>query len=518
MVDAKEEFAALLEHGKKSRRHCECPTEGLFARELRLSSMFSYREEGIVSHDLATRAKLKKKFEKPDKVYGLRQVGTLLKLLRAKVGDDESCTLEERLNPTLFPHDLKPQVFPFLLLEAKSQDHASFERIDNQTGLMIHKCLAIQQRLRDATSSVSQWIAGPLCWYISSIGASWRIAAGYAVESSRIDFEVANLWVGRIDESNGALQLLLIADYICDWARNVHREAMIRSLHKLATASSLNDVASLQSFDRLTVDSYHDKRDTHHSQPLGALGEDASQLKMLRKLEKMNSWESIESEVPLEDPFRRFDSHFGAVRNAERIHTRFMGLYITRTNLPLLCNCTDSDRESKAIMNDISKHLETEEPLIMDQSSLVDLEKAWTGHNRTIHEDEYTFHEDSEEEFHVLLTFSSRKRSFRYYYVTQKIGLADGQTITWNTTHDIEKRGAAQEGAGIIAYMGEKLLYDQDTSSEELSDAEDEDYEPTRGQDSDGDSSEYSVLYGTTEFSEDERGEDEGWEDEEDED
>ncbi|KAK8009764.1 ABC transporter [Apiospora arundinis] len=256
-----------------------------------LSSMFTYREEEIVKHDLAAAAKLKKKSEKPDRVYGLRQTGTLLKLLRTKVGDDEFGTLEERLEPTLFPNDLKPQVFPFLLLEAKTGSSASFQEIDDQSGVMLHKCLTIQQRLRDAISPASKWIAGPLCWYISSCGATWRIAAGYAVDSSRIDFEVANLWVGYIGKDDGALQLLLIADYICDWARSVHREAMIRSLNKLATCPSpeLNDLASLRSFDRLTVNSYHGKRDLDI---LETFAENASESNLLKKLEKISSWES----------------------------------------------------------------------------------------------------------------------------------------------------------------------------------------------------------------------------------
>lgn len=46
---------------------------------------------------------------------------------------------------------------------------------------------------------------------------------------------IVDLWTGDIRSKNGALQLLLIVDYIFDWARDVYRPAILGELHTLAT-------------------------------------------------------------------------------------------------------------------------------------------------------------------------------------------------------------------------------------------------------------------------------------------
>lgn len=68
--------------------------------------------------------------------------------------------------------------------------------------------------------------------------------------------EILRLWEADITNKDGAIQLLLIVDYICDWARSVHREAIIRELLKL-TPPPPDNVSDLLSVERLTVDTYH---------------------------------------------------------------------------------------------------------------------------------------------------------------------------------------------------------------------------------------------------------------------
>lgn len=46
---------------------------------------------------------------------------------------------------------------------------------------------------------------------------------------------VVDLWTGNIRSKNGALQLLLIIDYIFDWARDIYRHSIMRDLHNLST-------------------------------------------------------------------------------------------------------------------------------------------------------------------------------------------------------------------------------------------------------------------------------------------
>ena len=54
---------------------------------------------------------------------------------------------------------------------------------------------------------------------------------------------VVNIWSGSITTRNGALQLLLLVDYVFDWARDIYREDIIKELRTLATGN--NDAATV---------------------------------------------------------------------------------------------------------------------------------------------------------------------------------------------------------------------------------------------------------------------------------
>lgn len=55
---------------------------------------------------------------------------------------------------------------------------------------------------------------------------------------------MVRLWSGDIDSARGALQLLLLVDYICDWGRDKFRESTIRSLAALSRSNRQGTVAS----------------------------------------------------------------------------------------------------------------------------------------------------------------------------------------------------------------------------------------------------------------------------------
>ncbi|KAF7541350.1 hypothetical protein G7Z17_g11978 [Cylindrodendrum hubeiense] len=57
-----------------------------------------------------------------------------------------------------------------------------------------------------------------------------------------IDYRVVEMWRGSILTSTGALQLLLLVDYVFDWARDVYREDIIKELRVLASGE--NEAAS----------------------------------------------------------------------------------------------------------------------------------------------------------------------------------------------------------------------------------------------------------------------------------
>ena len=139
--------------------------------------------------DETARSQLKRSYEQPDKVYALRQTGTLSRLLGQKDPREghEDQTLEDTLSPSLFPKETGPIVFPFLLGESKSASSAgSIQCINRQIALMVEKMLRIQDGLRTAAGSASNWIAGPLVWCFLHRGSSWRLSAGYMPEGKKV--------------------------------------------------------------------------------------------------------------------------------------------------------------------------------------------------------------------------------------------------------------------------------------------------------------------------------------------
>lgn len=65
-----------------------------------------------------------------------------------------------------------------------------------------------------------------------------------------------NLWVGCISSKEGALRLLLIIDYIFDWARDIYRESIITELRNLGAPNPTslgNDSEIFSMVDRVVV-------------------------------------------------------------------------------------------------------------------------------------------------------------------------------------------------------------------------------------------------------------------------
>lgn len=124
-----------------------------------------------------------KREERPDRVYGLRLTNRLERLLllaedkRTSAPDISS---DGTLKNTPFRYDGEPIVFPFLILEAKSEKGPdSFTDIQVQTAFAIRELLSIQHNLGQAAEENEEWDGGPLVWVLSYKGEHWRVGAGY---------------------------------------------------------------------------------------------------------------------------------------------------------------------------------------------------------------------------------------------------------------------------------------------------------------------------------------------------
>ncbi|CAI6021881.1 unnamed protein product, partial [Clonostachys chloroleuca] len=164
------------------------------------------------------------KSEKPDRTFGLRQTRNIENLLydEAKGGlQDSHSQVAKQVHeivgldsPLALTGDRL--LFPFLVLEAKSSNAAdSWHSIQLQTAFSIRSFLAAQERLRKAANIPSSHQEGSV--------------------------RVSTIWRGSICSRDGALQALLLVDFIFDWARDTYRNDIIRLLRVLATRN--NDAA-----------------------------------------------------------------------------------------------------------------------------------------------------------------------------------------------------------------------------------------------------------------------------------
>ena len=169
---------------------------------------------------------------------------------------------------------------------------------------------------------------------------------------------MVDLWDGRIDHPEGALQLLLIIDYIFDWARDCYREAVFCELRTLAARnlSSLADESEVLSL-----------ADPSHrfwaSNAQGPLTDDASDSQNI-------------SNKPF-DELRRFDSPHGVIRNANIVRARFLALYITRDNIDSVLRSLDTEEKAQRTARDLLRLLR--ESWRVTSDTLDGLEFMWTG-------------------------------------------------------------------------------------------------------------------------------------------
>jgi hypothetical protein len=169
------------------------------------------------------------------------------------------------------------------------------------------------------------------------------------------------LWKGVISSPEGSLQLLLIIDYIFDWGRDKYREAV---LHELRTLAARN---------------------------VSSLADDSEVLSLPDPHQRW--WNSHAEENPLEfgshiqdlsprsfDRFRPYESAHGVIRSANTVHTRALGLYITKDNINALLLTFDSTAKSRRVARDMLRLFK--DALIVTSDTLDELEYMWTGHRR----------------------------------------------------------------------------------------------------------------------------------------
>ncbi len=145
--------------------------------------LFDERAEEIILQDLSVRSSLAKKDRrrKPDRVYGLRETRNFEAILdQIQSSNSQSgVTVRDsiRVNPFKDTDTGASLIFPFLILEAKSEQRDGFEEIQCQTAFPIQALLQLQDNLQRKAINVST--TGPFLWFLASRGDMWRVYGCY---------------------------------------------------------------------------------------------------------------------------------------------------------------------------------------------------------------------------------------------------------------------------------------------------------------------------------------------------
>jgi hypothetical protein len=182
-----------LEERRRDRRPCNCPLDSraqdlyasfslpTFPRSLVADTLSSYETgvslifedlvEEVVFLDARLRELPKKKI--PDRIFGLKVTKNIEEVIT------EIAASEQGWECTPFGSAANPPIFPFLLLEAKSDSSRNgFHDIQTQTAFPIRRILNLQRELQ----SKMQNAAGgpqPLVWFLGNRGSEWKVYGCY---------------------------------------------------------------------------------------------------------------------------------------------------------------------------------------------------------------------------------------------------------------------------------------------------------------------------------------------------
>lgn len=189
--------------------------------------------------------------------------------------------------------------------------------------------------------------------------------------------QIFDLWGGSITSRNGALQLLLIVDYVFEWARDIYREDILNQLR--AVASGQNDCASMIHPDTdifSTFTSIHPNTSNESST--------STQDSYHRSLKS----------------FEALDSPLGIIRHATFVESQYRCFLVTRDNVTTMLQSTQ-DQARKILARQIITKLQ-EIPLLISWACLGMMEEEWTGRSRMPRS-----HHLDQIKFYALVTYAS---------------------------------------------------------------------------------------------------------------
>lgn len=120
--------------------------------------------------------------QKPDRIVGLRATTNIKELLEHPLHDrfgGDEIRLGSRIRTSPFAWQPEPMIFPFLVLEAKSDSTKSgFVDIQTQSAFPIRSLLELQRNLQSIQGEAYERPA-PLVWFLGNRGSIWKVYGCY---------------------------------------------------------------------------------------------------------------------------------------------------------------------------------------------------------------------------------------------------------------------------------------------------------------------------------------------------
>lgn len=189
--------------------------------------------------------------------------------------------------------------------------------------------------------------------------------------------EISLLWSGSLLHKDQALQLVLIVDYIMDWARDIYRLEIVRHLKSIVTGQ-ISDQMSFQDSD---IFSTCGSVFNWIPPPRSIAAEDIAESSFTANRDQFESSLSTH-EAMLNAPIP--NTELGSLRSSFISNFRFVCLYITSDLVPSLLEMIGGKYETRANIESVARRLinfvtQFDEVLVMSGRNLELLEMLWTG-------------------------------------------------------------------------------------------------------------------------------------------
>ncbi|KAJ6035894.1 hypothetical protein N7540_000173 [Penicillium herquei] len=342
-----------------------------------INILFSDRAEARIKHDPPIQISLDppkfKNSERVDRIYGLRHTENFRLLLDSsdkRYIETTNISLRESITCSpLSSGGGEPLLFPFIIIEAKSSKGRSRAETHMQSAFCIQRLLKIQRDLFDATGDEGiQWEAEQLIWYIATRGEQWDLYAGFVdIDQSIMRYPVVELWSGNIRHRDAALQLLLIIDYIFDWARDIYRKAILDQL----------GILSIETLGEADPDLFSTvSRQMSHISSQNGISSYSQEFSKCRSFSQRSEGEFDFLNIHLPE---------GVIRDAAEIESRYMLIRITENNVDEFLSYFHSQADAKAWASAAINCLKGSWKL--SPETLLSMESTWTETHRQPHED-----------------------------------------------------------------------------------------------------------------------------------